>query len=281
MSQNKSPTTNRVCKYFQQQEKFADMETRERKTENLVIRNGINQLISYLPPKVMQCPAPAVKKEVSAWSINGSEWMYAQHSSPTPPVTVDPGILEQKLWSSTCSWICHGPKLTPLISHFYNTHLSHVNRSVTPCKHFPNIKSKFKIINVHPIQLSCGVMFCFCLLLCEFMWRGVGSRRAAGWPLWEKTRQKKMLPGSSTIKLVSPLWKHIEEQEKTPGCRKMKEKKVRKKQCEPPNQWRSMRRCSRDRGRHTHCDLWREQLHKPWRNCSPCRTHTGAFPEAQ
>lgn len=33
MSQNKSPTTNRVCKYFQQQEKFADMETRERKTE--------------------------------------------------------------------------------------------------------------------------------------------------------------------------------------------------------------------------------------------------------
>lgn len=62
MSQNKSPTTNRVCKYFQQQEKFADMETRERKTENLVIRNGINQLISYLPPKVMQCPAPAVKK---------------------------------------------------------------------------------------------------------------------------------------------------------------------------------------------------------------------------
>jgi len=34
MSQNKSPNTNRVCKYFQQQEKFADRATRDlRKTD--------------------------------------------------------------------------------------------------------------------------------------------------------------------------------------------------------------------------------------------------------
>lgn len=34
MSQNKSPTTNRVCKYSQQQEKFAGMATRDLRKED-------------------------------------------------------------------------------------------------------------------------------------------------------------------------------------------------------------------------------------------------------
>lgn len=90
------------------------------------------------------------------------------------------------------------------------------------------------IINVHPIQVSCGAMLCFGLLSHEFMWQSVGSGRAAGWPLWEKTRQKnaaRQLHNEPThraqwasLKLVSPLWKHIEEHEKTPGCREVKEK---------------------------------------------------------